>query len=77
MTDHEQALLVEVSTDVKWIKRALTHLPCAREGERLAAAETDIAVLKNQANRRNGIAAGLGAFAAALTMLGKYLLGKV
>ena len=61
MNDGERdRLLTEVHTDVGWIKGWMEKAPCAQTQDRVAQNETDIAVMKNQTARRNGMAAGLG-----------------
>jgi len=78
MTDNERdVLLGRLDERTATMVKHLASLPCAEERATIVRHGEEIAVLKNQSARRNGIAAGLGALAAAVTMIGKWLVGKV
>ena len=69
--------LATQAADMSWVKERLNKLPCEAAMTRISANDRRLAVVENQQVRRNGIAAGLGAFAGAVVMLIKYLAGKL
>ena len=63
------AMLVEVHTDVGWIKEKMAALPCEAQRERIHAMEMNVRGLKNGETRRRGLSAGLGFAGAALAWI--------